>query len=399
MNLKDKMNKKYTLISGYVIVTAVIICCLGLIALDAPKIFNEVLNKLSWFLKVSKPIVLGFVFAYLVEPVVGFLEGQFRKIKILKNRQASCRTYAVITTLILAVFVIGAVISLLVFSVTDQLRLANFDDILVLCNAYMKNLNDFYWSVIDKLNEMDFQSAELQDYIKQASTYVVGILRGIANNAIASISNLSGYLTTFFFGLIIAIYFLIDGRMIKEYVRKVSKALCNRKLHNGMTNLIKEADQVFSGYIRGQLMDAMVMMILISLSLSVIGVKFSVLIGVLAGIGNLIPYCGPIVAYAGTIVVCLLNGDYRNLIIGLVVLFVIQTIDGNIIGPRLLSKNIQVHPLLVIISLIFGSAVGGFLGMLLAVPIGAFLKVLFVKYIDRRLEIKLEKEQEELKVK
>lgn len=388
MNLKDKMNNKYTSIAVYVIVTAAIVCCLGLIVLNAKDIISIILEKLSWVFKVSKPIVLGFIFAYLVEPVVSFFEMQFCKVKLLKKKQASCRTYAVLTTLVLVIIALVAIISLLVFSVTDQLRLANFDDIIVLCNTYMKNLNDFYRSVLDKLNEIDFQSVQLQDYIKQASTYIIGILRGIANNTLSSISNLSGYFTTFFFAVIIMIYFLIDGKLIKEYVGKVTKALCSSKIHKGMIDLVHEADQVFSGYIRGQLIDALVMLVLISISLSIIGVKFSVLIGVLAGIGNLIPYFGPIVAYGGTIIVCLLNGDYKNLVIGIIVLFIIQTVDGNIIGPKLLSKSIQIHPLLVIISLIFGSAVGGLLGMLLAVPVGAFIKVLFVRYIDNKLEEK-----------
>lgn len=208
---------------------------------------------------------------------------------------------------------------------------------------------------------------------------------------------MSSYLTTFFFGLIIAIYFLIDGRMISNYLKKVARALLNDKIYMRLQELLKDADNVFSGYIRGQLMDACVMMVLISLSLSLTGVKFAILIGVLAGIGNLIPYCGPFVAYGGTIIVCLLNGQYKQMVIALIALFIVQVVDGNIIGPRLLSKSIEIHPLLVIISLIFGSAVGGITGMLLAVPVGAFIKVIFVKFIDHRLHLKEEKALKEMK--
>ena len=85
--------------------------------------------------------------------------------------------------------------------------------------------------------------------------------------------------------------------------------------------------------------------------------------------------------------------------IALIALFIIQVIDGNIIGPKLLSKSIEIHPVLVIIFIIFGSAVGGFLGMLLAVPVGSFIKVLFVKFIDCRLELKQEKKQVQVNVK
>ena len=132
------------------------------------------------------------------------------------------------------------------------------------------------------------------------------------------------------------------------------------------------------------------MMLLISVVLSITGVKFAIVIGILAGIGNLIPYFGPVVAYAGTSLVCLISGDFKTFVISMIALLVIQFIDGNLIGPKLLSNAIQIHPLIIIVSIIFGSALGGFLGMLLAVPVGAYLKLIFVRFIDRRLKKKSE---------
>lgn len=399
MKLKEKMNNKYSVIAGYVIVTAIIIYCLGLIATNAPDIMKNILASLSWLFNVCKPVLLGFIFAYLVEPIVNFFEINLRKVKIFNRKLSSCRTYAVLITFVIVIIFVAAIISLLVYSVTDQLRLANLDDIITLSNAYMKTFNDFSSTVQSKLTDLNVESAELNEYIQNATKYVLTFLRGVADGAIRSVTNMSGYLTTFFFAVIIAIYFLIDGKMIGNYLKKVRKALLSNKLNDRIHDFLSDADKVFSGYIRGQLMDAFVMMVLISLALSIIGIKFGILIGVLAGIGNLIPYCGPFIAYAGTILIGLINGQYKQLIIALIALFIIQVIDGNIIGPRLLSKSIEVHPLLVIISLIFGSAVGGLSGMLLAVPVGAFIKVLFVKFIDRQLELKQEKEQVKERVK
>ena len=79
----------------------------------------------------------------------------------------------------------------------------------------------------------------------------------------------------------------------------------------------------------------------------------------------------PIVAYFSTAIVCIINGEMQKLVLSIILLIVIQFIDGNFIGPKLLSRSIKIHPLIIIVSLIFGSAIGGFLGMLLAVPIGA----------------------------
>lgn len=396
MKLKDKMNNRYSVIAGYVIVTAVIIYCLSLIATNAPRIIGMIIEKLSWVLRVAKPIVLGFIFAYLVEPIVTFFETKLKNNKYIKKK-SSCRTYGVMITLVLVIIVVALIISLLVYSVTDQLRLASLDDIIILSNALVKSITDFYITMQTKLSGLDIESKELTKYIQEASAYILSFLRTFATNTLSSLTNMSSYLTTFFFGVIIAIYFLIDGKMIGNYMKKVARALLSVKIYLRLQELLQDADRVFSGYIRGQLMDACVMMVLISVSLSLTGVKFAILIGVLAGIGNLIPYCGPFVAYGGTIIVCLLNGQYREMFIALIALLIVQVVDGNIIGPRLLSKSIQIHPLLVIISLIFGSAVGGIVGMLLAVPVGAFVKVIFVKFIDHRLSLKEEKEEKKAK--
>jgi len=168
----------------------------------------------------------------------------------------------------------------------------------------------------------------------------------------------------------------------------MSMALFSDNINKKLRNIVGDLDMVFSGYIRGQLTDALVMMILISVILSIIKVKFAIIIGVFAGVGNLIPYVGPIVAYISTTAVCLLNGDTKTWVVAMIALLLIQTIDGNVINPKLLSHSIKIHPLIVIVSIIFGSALGGFLGMLLAVPLGAYVKLIIVRFIDRRLEAK-----------
>jgi len=396
MKWNDKLNKKYTLLSIYIIVTSIIIYSLSLVAKSAPTIFAEIMSKVNWLVKVAKPIVFAFVFAYLFDPIIYFFETQFNKIQIRKRKIKSCRAWAVFTTIILIIVVVACIISLLVFSVTDQLRFANFDDIVVLTSSYIKSVNDFYDSVLSKLDELSIQSTAIDKYVTVATTYLLDSLKGIAGSAMLSISNISSSLTTFLFSFIIGIYFMIDGGIIKDFVRKVGNALLNDKWNKKVARFLADADHVFSGYIRGQLSDAAVMMILISLILSVIGVKFAILIGVFAGIGNLIPYCGPFVAYFSTVIVCIVNGQYKELIIAIIALFIVQALDGNIIAPKLMSKSIKIHPVLVIIFLIFGSALGGLLGMLLAVPVGALIILIFVRYINSKLEKKEAEKMEEV---
>lgn len=393
MKWRDKFNKKYLQISLYVIITSVIIYSLTLVAKNAPVILGEIMERVSWLVKVIKPVILGFAFAYLMDPVVNFFERKIRKPKFLKKLKHP-RTIATIISVLLLIAAFVGLISLLVYSVTKQLRLANFDDIINLGEEYMNSLNEFYNSILGKMEELDIQSDELQEYVSDASYFIVEALRNLAANMVSTISNISGYLTSIIFSFIIGFYFMIDGRTFMEYIKKVFHALFSARANQKVMTFAHDLDYVFSGYIRGQLTDAFVMMILISMVLSVTGVKFAIVIGIFAGIGNLIPYVGPIVAYICTAIVCLINGDTKTLFISIVALVIIQFADGNLIGPKLLSRSIKIHPLIIIISLIFGSAIGGFSGMLLAVPIGAYIKMVFVRFIDNRAGRKNELKKE-----
>lgn len=388
MKLNGKLNKKYAQISAYVIVTAVIIYILSLVAKNAPQITASLLRRVGWLMKVIKPIIIGFVLAYLFEPVIRFFQRKLEKTKYYKNKARKARLHSVLITVLLVVLGIVAMISILVYSITNQIRLANMDDVVYLVKTYVNYFTEFINSVINELKELNIETKEFQEIISDITSKLGALVSDTVNTTAGSISNITGVVTSLIFSVIIGVWFMIDGGMMTSYLNKVMYALLDHKSNKRVHDFMHDADEVFSGYIRGQLTDAFVMMCLISISLSLVGVKFSVVIGVLAGFGNLIPYVGPFVAYACTVAVCLINGEFKILLIAIIVLAIIQAIDGNLIGPKLLSKSIEVHPLLVIISLIFGNAVGGFLGMLLAVPVGALIKVLFVRYIDSRVEKK-----------
>ena len=392
MNWKEKINRKYMQISLYVIITVVIIYSLSLIVKNAPGILHYIVDKLNWVLAVVKPVIIGFIFAYILDPLVAFFERRYKNLRDVKpfRKIVSPRIWAAFTSVFVLFIAVAGLVSILIFTVTDQIKLANLDDITKLVDVYMNNIKGFYESIIGKLDQLNIQSEEFSQYVKSVANYITNALMTFATNTVDSIKNISSYLTTIIFSFIIGFYFLIDGRMFMNYTKKVSNAIFNENANRRMQGIIHDLDEVFSAYIRGQLTDALVMMFLISIVLSIVGVKFAIVIGIFAGIGNLIPYFGPIVAYISTSLVCLMNGDFKTWIIAMVALFLVQFIDGNVIGPKLLSQSIKIHPLIIIVSIIFGSAFGGFLGMLLAVPVGAYIKLVFVRFVDRRLEWKKE---------
>ena len=99
MKLKDKVNHGYIQISLYVIITAVIIYILSLLAKNAPAIFNNLMGKVNWLLRVIRPVILGFIFAYLMDPIVNFFESKFRKLKLFKKMKRP-RTWAAVLSVL-----------------------------------------------------------------------------------------------------------------------------------------------------------------------------------------------------------------------------------------------------------------------------------------------------------
>lgn len=393
MNLKRFINNKYNQIAIYIIVVSAIVIAINTFMGSVPFFFDLIVGRLAWLANASTPIIIALVMAYLLFPVTNCFQRLIMKIKFFKNKETKSRLIAVLLVVLLLLLVIAGGLSLIIFSITDQLRLAKFQDIYVVAENLVKSINDLYNNLVDKLGSINVESEEVNAYLKQVGGILLEKVAGISTSIISSVSGVTSFFGQLFFAFIMMIYFLIDGKEIKYQVARISKALLSKKTNNRINYVLGEADRVFSGYIRGQFMDAAFMMIALSVILSILGVKFGLIIGICAGLGNLIPYFGPFVGYGGVILVCGISGDVKLMIISIIALLILQAIDGNIIGPKLLSNCIKIHPLIVIISLVFGSAIGGLLGMLLAVPVGALIKVLFMNYIDKKI-IENEKKEE-----
>ena len=214
---------------------------------------------------------------------------------------------------------------------------------------------------------------------EQNVTYrlVSSILKGAAG----AVEN---FFSGLLFGVIFAVYFLLDEKnSIVFYWGRAFRLIFGDKHKNEFMIFMKDADNAFSGYIRGQMVDAVIVGVLSSIALSIAGIPYAVLIGICMGFGNLIPYFGPIIGYAATVIVCIPSGDWGKMILGVAIIAIIMFIDGNIINPRLLSANVDVHPLLVVAALLGGGVLGGIAGMLVAVPTAALLKLQFDRYLQK----------------
>ena len=383
MNWKDLWNKKYLMISVYVLLTA-LLYHLGSRLVDHLEGLPSLWTKhFSWLSQVTSPLLLGFALAYLLSPLCSMLERFLGKIPLFKQKEKLRKNLGILLCYLLILLFLVFLGSLLVSVFTKNIQLVQGEDFVKGLEGMLLLLKDFYDDLNRRILEIPIAGNNLQEGVQTFLAKLLSFVQNLGSNFLSSVGNMGGLIGNLLFGIIFSIYFLADGVKIALYWERILRLLIGEKRVLAFRGFLKDADRAFSGYIRGQLIDGIIMAFLVSISLSLVGVRYALAIGILTGIGNLIPYVGPFVAYGTTVLVCTLYGDFSKLLPAVLVLFVIQTLDGNVINPRLLSNSIDIHPLLVIISLIIGGAVGGVLGIFLAAPIASLIKLQVDRMIER----------------
>ena len=358
-NLNEYHDPRYEKISFYVIRTALILVLAGAVMYW---VFGKAGNILRLVLAVVNPLIVGIGLAYLFSPLVQKCEnGILRNIK----KPGLRRGLSVAMTLGAVVLFLLVLVGLLITTVTRSVTMIHPEQYIEYFKSLGEQMSQFAEMIENKLEEMSIN---------------VGTIGGYLSSILASVKDVASALL---FSLIFAIYFLMDSG-IKKYWGDILILFTKEKTREHLLELAKDADHVFAGYIRGQVIDAMLVGTLTAAALTLAGVPYGAVVGLLTGLGNLIPYIGPLVGFGSLIIVCLMGQSLLHLALGGVILAVVMFVDGNIINPRLLSANVEVHPVLVIVALLAGGQIGGVVGMLVSVPCAAFLKLQFDKYVEKK---------------
>ena len=397
MKLPDK-NEKYQQILLYVLLGAFCILVMLFLLINIGVIVPKGMSFISTFFSLISPFIVGLAIVYLLNPIVNQIEKiLYKSLGIIfkkKKDRMSFRGLSVLITYLIVAGCIFLILSVIISSVANEIKLADTDSLKNIALSLLSSGKEFIKGIASKLEQFGIKSANISEYQQKLLDWINSSTTDIATGAFSFVSNVGNAISKFLIAMVLSIYVLIDLDNLKKYWQKAAAALLRNRSYGALSTFLKDADDCFSGYIKGQFLDACVMAVLVSVGLSIVNVKYSVLIGILTGIGNLIPYVGPIFAYSGTILACVVDGDFKKMLIGLIVVLVIQGLDGNFINPKLLSNSISVNPILVIIALLIGASTGGLMGMLVAVPVAALVKKEFDRFIAWREAKKLEKSGE-----
>ncbi len=387
MKWYNEIDRKHKLTAWLIIMMVATIYVLFKITDNLGTILSDIESGFFWVNRLLRPVVIGFIAAYLLYPIMRKLQGFLEKFRLFKGHPQRARgvSVAIIGLMILGLVVLA--VSALISAIKSTVAIISTQGIIDSFNKASENFTELANDLNAKLESMNIKSEDVDEWIDQAGDSASDFLLSLADGLVDFVKAIPSIFTTLLFSIVFSVYFLLDGDNLMNYWKSLLYRLLGPKKYKFVKQLVLDADTVFSGYIRGQVIDATFMALSTSIALSIVGIKYAILIGLVTGIGNLIPYLGPFLGYGSILIVGLITADYRLMFIAIAVLFVIQTVDGNVINPKLLGDAIEVHPLLVIVSLIIGAKVGGIFGMLMAVPVGALVKLWLERiadYVDRR---------------
>ena len=266
--LRENLNHKYTQIAWYVVITAVILYILLKILDHLGEIGAAIGAGLGWMSVLLKPLVIGFAIAYLLYPLDNFFQRQLLKIPWFRKKRFSARGLAVGMTAILVAGILAVSLSAIVSTVTRELTVFHVDDIDRLLSSLQSSMNSFYNSVIRVMHNFSISSDQLTEYLEPLQTAVVDWAGDLAKSVAGGVRHLPATLSTTIFAIIFGVYFQLDGEGLKKYWSHALKAITTWNAYNNIRNFFRDADSVFSGYIRGQLVDATFMAVVVSISLS-----------------------------------------------------------------------------------------------------------------------------------
>ncbi|WHH59677.1 AI-2E family transporter [Petroclostridium sp. X23] len=338
--MKSVLQKKYLLYA--VVIIAAVLLVFFIYTIRKP------------LMELLSPVFFALLITYLLNPLVNLLED--RKIP---------RGIGIAFVYLFVAVVMGAV---LVFIIPQLVR--SIKDLTQTIPIYFERYNILFYEFVIRYQHSDLP-IRIKEILDQNIYHMQESLVETLQTVVELITGAFSFLFDFILGVVIAFY------MTKDIVRfkKVLQSLVPRKVRAWVLFLVKDIDVVLSGFIRGQLLVAAMLSMITAVGLWILGIKYSLILGIIAGLLDIIPYFGPILGVVPAVIIAFI--DHPVSVIWVVLLYVIiQQIEGAVLSPRIVGSRVGLHPVVIIIAVLAGGKFFGFIGLLLAVPVTGIIKVI-----------------------
>lgn len=384
-NFKDEKKKKIFTVCA--IIYAILILLFVLIVnFDKFQAFGQWANdKFSVF----TPIIVGAIIAYLCTPLVRIFQNHI--LKKMKNNHAK-RTLSILLAYLSIVGIVIIFVALILpqlFSSAEEFLRKMTDGTYL--NSTINSVNDFLNRILTIKDEERFEFIDVNqitNYIRNFFNDSGDLLQKIGNAVLSYASKFVVSLKNIFLGFLLSVYFVISKERIYAQSKKIMLSTMSQKKYDSLVSWARYADSTFGGFVVGKLIDAIFMTIICSIVFSIAGIPYAILISVLIGISNIIPFFGPFIGAIPSGFIVLIASDASKLLLFIILILVIQQIDGNILEPKIVGDKTGLSSLGVIVAVIVMGGYLGIIGTFFGVPIFAILCSFVKSFVDKRLKKK-----------
>lgn len=377
--MKVNWNSKYTTISVY---SFIVICC-SIIFYRIASDTSVFMGKISSIISTLQPFIIGAVIAYLLNFILVFVEERMlSKNKLNKLKPKSKRAIGLLLTYIVAFILLALFIQFVLPQLVESM-LGLVNDI----PTYLTNLSDLLTKYTKDLNidkeYLDIAVTKLTDFIN----YFISVAAGLLPVVGQALGIVASSIWNIVLGVIISIYLLIDKEKFCALGRKVVCAVFNEKHSKRILQLVDRSNDTFGKFLSGKIIDSAIIGVLTFVVLTIFKMPYVLLISVIIGITNIIPFFGPFFGAIPATIIILFVSPIKALWFILIII-VIQQLDGNIIGPKILGDSIGISAFWILFSLLVAGKFLGLVGMIIGVPLFAIIYSIIKEVIEGKLDKK-----------
>lgn len=374
-NHRFESNHKYFTISIYTI--AVVSICAVILYLIIN--FAQTKEVIGDFIRNIMPFLIALFIAFILNPMVRNIDNFLMK-KFKIKRKMVRAFFSILLTYASVVF--GITVMLLY--ITPQLIRSIADLLLILPDtdqiyAFITELDLNYatelWAPIDV-----FLEKQIPELLAYGTTFVTNLIPKLYQFSMSLVKLLINILLSF----VISCYMILDKKTLHYNGKRFLYAILSKEAAKGLLETGKECNLIFSKYIIGKSIDSLLIGILCFILMNLLRLPYSILLSVIVGITNMIPYFGPFIGAIPGLFILIFVNPIQSLIFGIMIL-VLQQFDGLYLGPKILGESTGLKPLWIIFAITVGGAYGGMLGMFFGVPIMAVIAYLLNKGVTKRL--------------
>ena len=350
-------------------VTLVLSACVILMFYDTFFQSRVLLDFFSKLTTVLSPVIYGLAFAYLLAPIVDFFDRLLaRALKTAKH--SLLRGLSILLTWIFVLALLYLMFSILIPELADSIKLlaSNFEGYYRTIYAWVVKLMEDNPAISDQV------LATVRDYYNELVNWVTNTLIPQAQVAIVAVPggiwSVVVFLKNLLIGMMVSVYLLARKESFAAQTKKLLYAALPELHYRRTLRAAAEVDRIFSGFVRGKLLDSLIIGILCFICCSLFKFPYTPIISVFVGVTNIIPVFGPFLGAIPSAFLILLV-DPRQCLYFVIFIIALQQFDGNILGPKILGKSTGISSFWVIVAIVVGGGFGGVLGMFLGVPVFA----------------------------